>query len=125
MIITRTHEYPTAIITTGEFIQELIGIKAGAVQSHSLASITIQPGKSSQPHFHKISDESYLILSGTATMIVDTEQFELNPWEAILIQPGEVHQILNKGTEDLVFLAVCVPAWQPDDSYESTITDHI
>lgn len=103
----------------GEVLQEILGRQAAGATSHSLAEVTIPPGKASLPHFHKISEESYLILSGQATMVIDTEHFELAPGEAVLIEPFEVHQIFNNTQEDLVFLAVCVPAWYPEDSFDA------
>ena len=120
MIIIKNNAYPAQITSDiGEVIQEFLGAQAGAVESHSLARVTIGPGKSSMPHFHKLSDESYLILSGTATMQINDVEFILHPWEAVLIEPMDVHQIFNHGDEDLVFLAACVPAWQPGDSFEA------
>jgi mannose-6-phosphate isomerase-like protein (cupin superfamily) len=119
MIIIRESDYPPRIQNPGgETIQELLGLQAGHIESHSLAQITIQPGNSSAPHFHKITDESYLILSGTASMQINGQPFELAPGEAVLIHPMEVHQISNAGKDDLVFLAVCVPAWHPSDSFD-------
>ncbi|MFW5714081.1 MAG: cupin domain-containing protein [Brevefilum sp.] len=119
MQITRESNLPDLITNPhGEDVQEILGINAGGVESHSLARVTIAPGKCSLPHYHKGSEESYLILSGTADLEVDSHKFNLSPGEAVLIEPFEVHQISNPGSEDLVFLAVCVPAWRPDDSFE-------
>ena len=118
MIITKTSHYPSLLSNPeGEVIQELLGLQAGGATGHSLAKITIPAGKASEAHFHKKSEESYLILSGSATMVIDGEKFDLKSGEAVLIEPMEVHQIANSGNDDLAFLAVCVPAWQPDDSY--------
>ena len=120
MHITKKINLPDLIENPhGEDVQEILGVQAGGVESHSLARVTIAPGKSSLPHFHKESDESYLILSGEAEMVIDNKRFEISPGEAVLIEPHEVHQIFNPGQKDLVFLAVCVPAWRPDDSYEA------
>lgn len=119
MHISRTTYLPPLIKNPGgEDIQEIIGIQSGGIHSHSLAQVTLSPGKSSAPHFHKKSEESYLILSGTASLIIDEVEFELMPGEAVLIEAGEVHKILNVHEANLVFLAVCVPAWEPDDSFE-------
>ncbi len=119
MHITRESDLPALIENPhGEAVQEILGIQAGEVQSHSLARVTIAPGKRSLPHYHKVSEESYLILSGKAEMVVDSKRFQLSPGEAVLIETNEVHQISNPEPEDLVFLAVCVPAWQPDDSFD-------
>jgi mannose-6-phosphate isomerase-like protein (cupin superfamily) len=124
MIIIKKSDYPALIDNpNGESIQELLGIQAGGAQSHSLAMVTIQPGKGSEPHFHKKSDESYLILSGRASMQINNEHFELGVGEAVLIEPMDIHQITNHSDENLVFLAACVPAWQPDDSFEAAFSD--
>ena len=121
MIVTKKSHYPSLIKNqSGEDIQELLGVQAGSVYSHSLAEITIPPGKSSTPHYHKETEETYLILSGLASMVIDKEQLELEVGEAVLIEPMEIHQISNQGNDNLIFLAVCVPAWQAGDSFEAS-----
>lgn len=103
----------------GETIYELVGTssEAGGATQHSLAHVVIPPGKSSDAHYHKSSEESYTILRGSARMILDGDEFVLEPNQACLILPGEVHQIFCDGDEDLEFLAICVPPWTQDDSY--------
>jgi mannose-6-phosphate isomerase-like protein (cupin superfamily) len=119
MKISRTSELPKKISSTGgETIQEVLGLVAQDVTSHSQAEITIPPGNASSKHFHKLSEESYLILSGEASLEIDDHSFTLSPGEAVLIEPGEIHQISNHTSEELVFIAVCVPAWSPADSFD-------
>ncbi len=119
MIISKKTDLPEKLINSeGETIQEILGLVAGNVTSHSLAEITINPGNASSLHFHKHSEESYLILSGEATLDIDGHVFKLSPGEAVLIKSNEVHQISNQNKEPLIFIAVCVPAWSPDDSFE-------
>ena len=121
MKISRKTGLPEKIVNPdGEIIQEILGLIAGKVSSHSLAKILIRPGDASTRHFHKFSEESYLILSGEATLNIDNDSFTLKPGEAVLIEPKEIHQISNHSTEDLVFLAVCVPAWSPGDSFDAS-----
>jgi mannose-6-phosphate isomerase-like protein (cupin superfamily) len=83
-----------------------------------LARIVIPPGKSSIPHYHKNRQETYYILQGEGTMVLDGEKLVLHPGTAIIILPEETHYIENKGIVDLEFLAICVPAWVPEDSFE-------
>ena len=105
---------------TGEIIYELIGkaVTSTPDANHSLARIVIPKGKSSEPHFHKVSQESYVILEGEGQMFVDGEEFTLRSGQACHIEPEEIHQIKNQGQRDLIFLAVCVPPWVPEDSFE-------
>jgi len=124
MKISRTTDLPKKISSPkGETIQETLGLVAGNVKSHSLAEIRIPPGNTSSKHFHKFSEESYLILSGEAALNINGNEFTLYSGEAILIEPQEIHQISNQTAEELVFIAVCVPAWSPDDSFDVEIGD--
>jgi mannose-6-phosphate isomerase-like protein (cupin superfamily) len=119
MKISRKTDLPKMISNPkGEDIQEILGLAADNVNSHSLAEITIPPGNASSLHFHKFSEESYLILSGEAAIKIDDQIFTLKPGEAVLIEPRETHQILNQKDENLLFIAVCVPAWSPADSFD-------
>ncbi len=108
------------ITESGEIITELIGKASaeGEIFNHSLARIVIPPGKSSSAHYHKLSQETYYILQGEGLMDIDGESHVLHPGTACTILPGENHLIENQGIVDLEFLAVCVPAWVPEDSFE-------
>jgi mannose-6-phosphate isomerase-like protein (cupin superfamily) len=101
----------------GETIYELIGRAVGeTTERHSLAYVTLSPGKSALLHYHPQAEESYFILKGQARMVVGDEEATVRPGQAILIQPDQAHKITNLGQEDLEFLAVCVPAWEPTNT---------
>jgi mannose-6-phosphate isomerase-like protein (cupin superfamily) len=106
------------VTPSGEIIAEVLGTAVGDNSNHSLARIVLPPGKSSSLHYHKISQETYFILKGEGQMQVNDKHFTLLPGQACWIESGENHQIHNEGETDLVFMAICVPAWVPDDSYQ-------
>lgn len=119
MRVVQSKQISEPLVTpSGEIISELIGKASGDQPNHSLAYIVIPSGKSSTPHYHKISQETYFILEGEGQMSVDQEEFVIRPGQACYIEPEEIHQISNQGENDLVFLAICVPPWVPEDSYE-------
>jgi len=104
----------------GEQIYEMIGKPSsiGGTTNHSFVHVVIPRGKSSPKHFHKVSEETYYMLAGTAKMTIDDAKFTLLPGQAVLIMPGEIHQIFNASDDlDLEFLTVSAPAWVPDDTY--------
>lgn len=101
---------------TGEIIHELMGTAAGGTQQHSLAQITLPPGRGAARHYHPVAEESYYILAGAATVTLDGETIRMNPGDAVAIPAGSIHEIHNTGEADLVFLAVCAPPWTPDCS---------
>ena len=49
-------------------------------------------------------------------MLVNGKELRLVPGDALLIHSFETHQIFNDGDKDLEFIAVCAPAWTPDNS---------
>jgi len=106
------------VTPSGEIIYELVGKSAGEGPNHSLAYIRIPAGKSSSPHYHQVSQETYYILEGEGQMRVDEAEFVIGPGQMCHIDAEEIHQISNLGEIDLVFLAVCVPPWVPEDSFE-------
>jgi mannose-6-phosphate isomerase-like protein (cupin superfamily) len=107
-------------ITTphGELIRELIGRTAtkGFAPRHSVAHIVLPPGKSSLLHYHPEAEESYYILSGRARVLIGEEEVVMVAGTAVLIPAPQPHKITNIGSEVLTFLAICVPAWEPDNS---------
>ena len=119
-VISKNEIFDPLTTPQGEIIFELIGEQeqSGGTSKHSLAEVTIPPGKASSLHFHKKSEETYYILEGEGWMRIDQQEFSLQPGQACLIEPGEQHQIKNQGKNDLKFLAVCAPAWVVEDSFE-------
>lgn len=101
----------------GEVVYELIGCVADQRSArHSVALIRIPPGKGSRLHRHPAAEESYTILRGSALVLLGEEELVVGPGATILIPATVVHQIRNAGDDELEFLAVCVPAWEPSNT---------
>ncbi|MBU0906673.1 MAG: cupin domain-containing protein [Nanoarchaeota archaeon] len=105
----------------GEIIYEMIGHPKdlGGTTKHSFVHVILPPGKSSQAHYHKISEETYYILKGSATLTVNEQKVILKEGQACLIMPGEVHKIDNTENKDVEFLTISAPAWDQRDSHFS------
>ena len=72
-----------------------------------LSLIRVPPGKSVCPfHSHTAQYELFLILSGRGTVRAGDERHEVKAGDAFIHPPGEAHQILNTGSDDLVFYVV-------------------
>lgn len=46
-------------------------------------------------------------------MIVDDQEMTLEAGDTLFIKPKEWHQIFQSGSEELEFLVICAPAWDP------------
>ncbi len=116
MHIRNTQTVPAFANPNGETIHELVGARTGSVQSHSVAKITLASGKASLKHYHPVAEETYYILAGQGRVQLDGEAQAVKAGDTVYIPAKAVHQIVNAASEPLVFLAVCAPAWTPDNS---------
>ncbi len=104
----------------GEVIYEIFGrnVELGGTSKQSVAYVRLPPKKSSAAHYHKVSEESYLITRGKGIMVVDGESIEVKKGDSYLIMPGKVHQIFNRDKRTkLEFYVISAPAWTIDDSF--------
>ena len=116
MHIKNTHDIAPITSPHGETVHEYMGLAAGGASNHSVAHITLAPGKASHKHYHPVVEESYVMLTGSARMMIDRETQRLTVGDAVAIPPQAVHQIFNDSDEEITFLAVCAPPWTPDCS---------
>jgi len=116
MIIVNRDQSQPFITKDGAQIRSLLDRFNAPVQNQSLAEATLPPGGSTGAHRHPASEEFYYVLSGRGSLTVGQETRELKPLDAVLIPPGAVHQLANKGTEALVFLCCCAPPYSHEDT---------
>jgi mannose-6-phosphate isomerase-like protein (cupin superfamily) len=81
----------------------------------SLAEASLKPGQSTQRHYHKVSEEFYFLLEGTALMDLDGTTRKVGPGDAILIPTGARHQITAE--TNLRLLCCCAPPYDHTDTY--------
>ncbi len=64
-------------------------------------------------HYHEDMQEIFIVLSGETHIRVDDQQTVLRAGDAVLIEPREVHQMWNEGTEHVDYIAIGI-AGGPD-----------
>lgn len=100
----------------GSEIRELLAHRNSCIQKQSLAEARVQPGASTTPHYHPLTEEIYYILDGMGRMTIDGETRDVGPGDAIAIPPGAVHTIFNSGNHTLKFLCCCAPGYEHADT---------
>jgi uncharacterized cupin superfamily protein len=96
----------------GPFFHARHGLLARPLGAQKIgASVTIvEPGKAAFPfHHHYGSEEHFFIVSGTGTLRHGPESYPVKPGDYIVHPPGgpeTAHQLINTGTEPLVYLAI-------------------
>lgn len=105
----------------GSEIRELLAHRNSSIRNQSLAEARIPVGGSTLEHYHPITEEIYLITSGSGKMRIENETREVNVGDAVAIPPGQKHKIWNTGQVVLNLLCCCAPAYEHNDT---VITEH-
>lgn len=115
MTINQLSEQSPFTTKDGSTIRSILDQTNAPVALQSLAEASIPGGGQTDRHYHKLSEELYFILEGTASMEIDNEVQEVGPGDGILIPPGAWHQIT--AVSDVRFLCCCAPPYSHDDTY--------
>ena len=76
------------------------------VTSFGLNQIVLEPGQRGRIHRHARQEEVYLVLEGTLTLLVEGEEQVLQRGELVRVAPAVRRQLVNRGPERLVLLAL-------------------
>lgn len=80
----------------------------------SIARARVAPGRVTLWHRLRGVYERYVITSGHAEVEVGDKLVDnVGPGDVVDIPPGTRQRIRNTGADDLVFLAICTPRFQP------------
>jgi mannose-1-phosphate guanylyltransferase len=84
-------------------------------KQYKVKRIVVKPGDklSLQKHHHR--SEHWVVVSGTATVTLDQDEFLLRPNESTYIKIGQVHRLENKGKINLVIIEVQVGEYTGED----------
>jgi mannose-6-phosphate isomerase-like protein (cupin superfamily) len=104
--------YPTK---DGSTIREWMGPDSPA-RNQSLAEATVAPGGATAAHYHRISEELYLVTAGRGRLRIGAEERAIEAGDCALIPPGETHRLENTGTTDLVVVCACSPPYSHEDT---------
>lgn len=97
-------------------IRELMHPAVHGNTKQSLAHATVPAGRATLLHRHRHTEELYHITEGVGRMTLGDDRFTVAPGDTILIRPGTAHRIENTGTEPLMLLCMCSPAYDHDDT---------
>jgi mannose-6-phosphate isomerase-like protein (cupin superfamily) len=115
MIVQQLENQSPFTTKDGSTIRSILDRTNAPVEKQSLAEASMTPGQATDRHYHKLCEEFYFLLEGTAQMEIDGETRDVGPGDAILIPPTARHQITAKS--NLRFLCCCAPPYDHADVY--------
>ena len=80
--------------------------RALGVTSFGINQMVLEPRQRGRIHRHARQEEVYLVLEGTLTLLVEGEEQALEPGELVRVAPAMRRQLVNRGPERLVLLAL-------------------
>jgi mannose-6-phosphate isomerase-like protein (cupin superfamily) len=107
----------------GVSIFEIFNPSNSKVQRMSLAFGALEPGESSDPHFHKIAEEYFIILSGCGKILLGNgkrilRSFHIKKGDYIFIPSGISHGLINPSTRQRILLvSVESPSFVQNDIF--------
>lgn len=108
---------PTIINAAGnkpKKIEEFIGRVNSNTESLSIARMVSPPGwiePGQTPEF----DEYTLVLKGSLKVTTKNNMLDINSGEAVIVNKGEWVQYSTPGENGAEYLAVCLPAFSPEN----------
>jgi mannose-6-phosphate isomerase-like protein (cupin superfamily) len=100
----------------GSLVRELMHPARHESRAQSLAEAVVPAGGETTLHLHRTSEELYYVTRGAGIMTRGTETFDIRRGDTICIPPGTPHRVRNSGSEPLVILCACAPAYSHDDT---------
>src|SRR5690242_8050892 len=100
----------------GSEIREWAGPVSAPARNQSLAEATVPVGGATAEHFHRETEELYLVTAGAGRLRIDGDERDLRTGDCALIPPGARHKIFNTGNEPLRIVCACAPAYSDADT---------
>ena len=76
--------------------------------------LLLKPNDTLGQHYHNEVEETFYLLEGKATMLIDGKEHEVTSGDAFRIEPGERHDVVNRSGSSAKFLFIKTP-YRPED----------
>jgi quercetin dioxygenase-like cupin family protein len=85
----------------------------------TITRVTMEPGAVSRRHTHPLSEQTWIVEQGTATLLLaDGETQAIGAGEVLRTPAGEVHGVVNSGDGPFVYLSVTTPPQDFTPAYQ-------
>lgn len=88
-----------------------------AAEAVNLQHVRIEPDFVGGMHYHENSENVYIVLSGTLTVVVDGTSYELAQNDLVFVPRGSHHSASNYGTEAVECIEIYAPPKAHWDSH--------
>jgi mannose-6-phosphate isomerase-like protein (cupin superfamily) len=98
------HENPISPGVLKKVLVEKAELQPGRVQMVNWASLGV--GRRFARHYHEDMQEIFVVVQGEAEMTVAAQTVRLRPGDTVVVDPREVHEMRNVGSQNVDYLAI-------------------
>jgi uncharacterized cupin superfamily protein len=80
--------------------------RALGVSTFGANLISLEPRGRLRIHRHHRQEEAYVVLEGTLTLVIEGEEHTLEPFDAMRVAPDLRRQLVNRGSERVLVMAL-------------------
>ncbi len=103
MKITSLNTLPSDAVSHNPAIQKKVMLKAGELPHlTNFSQAKFAPGQVAAAHAHGDMYEVFFVSQGSGLIRVNGTNYPLESGTCIAIEPGEVHEVMNNSSEDLI-----------------------
>ena len=102
--IPASHEDPKDPAVMKRILFRLGDLNDGRIQMINWAALL--PGKTFAGHYHQDMQELFIMMAGGAIGIVREKEVTLSRGDALVVDPGETHQMKNPGNTPIEYLVI-------------------
>jgi len=74
-----------------------------------VGTTAVEPGFTSNEHKHDTQEEIFYCLEGEGALRINGKDVPMLPGDTLLVQPGNLHQVVNQGNVVFKLLAIVCP----------------
>lgn len=103
MKIANLNQLPQQAVSHNREIKKQVMLFRGDIPHlTNFSQATFAPGQTAAAHAHQDMSEVFFVSSGEGLIRIDHQDYHLAPGICVSVEPGEIHEVLNTGEENLV-----------------------
>ena len=103
MKFTSLNDLPQEAVSHNPEIKKKVMLRFGDLPHlTNFSQARFAPGQVASGHVHQDMCEVFFVESGSGLIRIDDKEYPLLPGSCVAVEVGEVHEVINNGTDELV-----------------------